>query len=200
MKIFLFQLSCDVLENLILAGWEVSSSSDLSVTPGFELVTWFLKRSSTPLTEAEVACIAFTEAGKLEIVSSKAQTQVSDVVKAAIAKVTPAQEEDSAKEDLPDVVKETKEETKDGDNKEEETKEETKDEAEQPKAEEEAQTEDEEEKKDESKEDKPEEEKKDEPKEQAEVKDSKADDDAAFEFKADAETNATQSRPRICAI
>ena len=81
----------------------MASSSDVTTTPGFELVTWILKRSSTPLTNPEVVSVAFTSANKVEVISPKSQVQVNNVLKTAINKVTKVE----VKDKLPDLVKET---------------------------------------------------------------------------------------------
>ena len=76
-----------MLENLIKLGWEVLSTGDLTTTPGYELVTWILKKSSTPpLGDANVVAVTFDQE-KVKVWSKKANIQVNNAIQRAINEV-----------------------------------------------------------------------------------------------------------------
>lgn len=60
-----FKVSCAILEALIAHGWEVVSAPNLDVTPGHDLMTLVVKKSTTspPLYTAQVAAVVLGEEG-----------------------------------------------------------------------------------------------------------------------------------------
>ncbi len=88
---------CKILEGLTRAGWEVLTTGELTVTSGCELFTWILKKSTTPLVDAEVAAVAVApEELKVEVLGR--QPQVNNVLKQAIENVDPGNEEKKKKD------------------------------------------------------------------------------------------------------
>jgi len=80
------QILAGVLKRLIGVGWEVLTTGELTVTEGYELFTWILKKSTTPLADAEVAAIVLQPEGeaKVEVVSEEKQPQVNNALKRAL--------------------------------------------------------------------------------------------------------------------
>jgi len=64
---------CWILETLIQSGWEISTSCVTTVTPGFDVGSYFLKKSSSPpLHNAQVAAVVIDEInGKVEVLSHR---------------------------------------------------------------------------------------------------------------------------------
>lgn len=113
------------MENIICSGWEILAASEFTNTPGFELATWVLKKSTTPLTDAAVTAIVFSEASNtVEVVGPQNQPQVNNVVKQAAENVTPKAKEGEKKEEKKEEEEEKKDEEKADEPKEVETAEE----------------------------------------------------------------------------
>ena len=75
------QLICKLLENIVCSGWEILTASEFTNTPGFELATWVLKKSTTPISEAAVAAVVFNDQeGKVEVIANSPQIQVCLVI------------------------------------------------------------------------------------------------------------------------
>ena len=70
------------MEGLLAIGLEVLASSDMTVTPGFELVTWIFKKSSTPVSPNghEIVSVVVKSPNRLEIVGPKDTAQVQLVM------------------------------------------------------------------------------------------------------------------------
>ncbi len=96
---------CKILEGLICSGWEVLTTGEMTVTSGCELFTWILKKSTTPLAEADVVAVAIANGDDsnnskitAEVVAPREQLQVNNVLKNAADSVSPPSDGDDKKE------------------------------------------------------------------------------------------------------
>eukprot|EP00096_Caligus_rogercresseyi_P014318 TRINITY_DN6810_c0_g1_i1.p1 TRINITY_DN6810_c0_g1~~TRINITY_DN6810_c0_g1_i1.p1 ORF type:complete len:634 (+),score=132.70 TRINITY_DN6810_c0_g1_i1:91-1902(+) len=105
-------LACSLLERIITSGWEVCASTELSTTPNFELVTWIIKKCSTPLYNGEVSCLVFDCDNKIKILGTKAQTQINNVVKRTIEKKWPKGLLCDSSDNVPHTLKKDEPESK----------------------------------------------------------------------------------------
>ena len=105
---------CELLENLVRSGWEVIASGKFTTTPDFEIVTWMLKKSVTPLDNAEVAAVAFTDdKRKIRVLSRNPQVQVNNVVHRALEAVCPSSKKETDEQEEKDEAEEDKDKDKD---------------------------------------------------------------------------------------
>jgi hypothetical protein len=79
-------VSVKLLEGIVKGGWEVISSADFTTTPGFELVTWVFKKSSTPLgaDNGEVAAVFLSPPNYIEVVGVTEGNKLDDVLQEAL--------------------------------------------------------------------------------------------------------------------